>query len=179
MRALLLGLVVATTLVAAEAANAGCWATVGLAPPPPGTSPGEVWAAEITVLQHGRNPLPDAATARPRVTIVNTETGARKRFTAMPTDVSRGLYEASVVFPSVGSWRYEVFDGFTPHCAQTHTFSAVSIGGGTSAGGPRAPEAQSLPVWAFVSGGVLLLLGALGSAALVASRRGLARRGRA
>jgi hypothetical protein len=120
------------------------------------------------------------------VTIVNTETGARKRFTAVPTDVSRGVYEASVVFPSAGSWRYEVFDGFTPHCAQTHTFAAVSIGHGASPAGPPGPEAQSpgpeaqsVPLWALVAGGVLLL-GALGSAAVIASRRGgLARRGEA
>jgi hypothetical protein len=179
MRALLLGVVVVTTLVAAEAASAGCWATVGLAAPPPGTAPGEAWAAEITVLQHGRNPLPEAAKARPQVTIVNADTGTRKTFTAVPTDVSRGVYEASVVFPSAGSWRYEVFDGFTPYCAQTHTSSAVSIGGGASASGPGGPEAESFPLWAAVGGGILLL-GALGAAAFVASRRsGLPRGGQA
>src|SRR6266542_3887463 len=87
MRALLLGVVVVTTLVAAE--------------------------------------------ARPQVTIVNADTGARKTFTAVPTDVSRGVYEASVVFPSAGSWRYEVFDGFTPYLrADAHVLGRLDRGRG-------------------------------------------------
>jgi hypothetical protein len=61
MRKALIGTVVLAALAFAAPASAGCWATAGLAPPSEGTAAGQVWTARITVLQHGRNPLPDAA----------------------------------------------------------------------------------------------------------------------
>jgi hypothetical protein len=164
-----------TAFVYAAPANAGCWATAGLAPPPAGTAPGEAWIAQVTILQHGRNPLPDAAQARPTVTIRSAATGKKFSFTAVPIDVGRGLYEARVVFPSAGRWSYAVFDSFTSWngakapCARTHTFAPVEIGGGSSAGrasigGSKAsaaavaPDADGgqFPVWLVVVGGVLV-----------------------
>src|ERR671914_112659 len=71
MRRLLLTTLVLAGLAYPEVAGAGCWATVTLAPPPAGTAAGDVWTARLTVLQHGRNPLPDAADARPTLTISN------------------------------------------------------------------------------------------------------------
>jgi hypothetical protein len=180
MRPAIVGVIVLAFLAVAAPASAGCFATVGLAPPPAGTAAGAVWTAEITVLHHGQNPLPDAADAKPTLTIVNTTTGARETFTATASDPAAGRYEASVVFPSAGSWRYEVFDGFTSMegeavpCAQTHTFNAVEIGspGGTAGetpasgggvGATSAATADGFPVWPL-AGGVLgaLLLAAVG-----------------
>ena len=159
MRTILVGCLVAATLLGAEAASAGCWATVGLAPPPAATAPGDVWVAKITVLQHGQHALPNAAEARPTLTITNADTGERRTFTALPTDTSRGAYEARVVFPAAGTWRYEVFDGFVSSeegwsCAQTHTFAALPIDG-TPAAGPPAPAGESFPAWQVVVGGLL------------------------
>jgi hypothetical protein len=177
MRTLVLGGVLAGALVFPTPASAGCWATVGLAPPPVGTAAGDVWAAKITVLQHGANPLPDAAAATPRLTIVNRATGQRRTFPARATDPSAGTYAARVVFPSGGTWSYQVFDGFTSWnddpapCAQTHTFKDVEIGGPGSGGGaggtPAAPTAATtpaaeFPVWPVAGAFAALVLTAVG-----------------
>ena len=166
MRKALIGGVVLAALAFAAPAGAGCWATAGLSPPPTGMGSGEVWTAEITVLQHGRNPLPDAGDATPAITIVNADMGARKRFTAKPTDPSAGRYEAQVVFPSAGTWRYEVFDGFTrwdgraAPCARTHTFSSVEICGPGAASG-SGPGSGSFPVWPVAGGFAAFLLASI------------------
>lgn len=179
MRKALLGAIAVAALAFAAPASAGCWATAGLAPPPAGTAAGDVWTAKLTILQHGRNPLPDAADAKPTVTIVNQASGERQTFTARSTDAAAGRYEAQVVFPSAGTWRYEVFDGFTSWngqpapCAKTHTFAAAQIGGpgagSRSGGGPPksvagpskavAVDTRAFPVWP-VAGGVGALLAA-------------------
>ena len=161
MRKALLGGVLLAAFTFASPAGAGCWATVGLAPPPKGLAAGETWAAEIKVLQHGRNPLPDAGDAKPTVTISNRATDDRETFTAKSVDPGAGLYEAKVVFPSPGVWDYEVYDGFTSYngeeapCAQTHTFAEVRIGGSAP------PSSASAFPFATLGGGLgaLLLIG--------------------
>jgi hypothetical protein len=165
MRKALIGTAVLAALAFAAPASAGCWATAGLASPPEGIAAGEVWTARITVLQHGRNPLPDAANATPKVSIVNGATGARKTFTAKASDPAAGRYEARVVFPSAGTWSYEVFDGFTSWngrpapCARTHTFASVQIGGPGAASGSGS---DTFPVWPVAGGVGALLAAALG-----------------
>jgi hypothetical protein len=155
MRKALIGGAVLVALTFAAPASGGCWATAGLAAPPEGTAAGQVWTAQITVLQHGRNPLPDARDATPRVTIVNSSTGVRKTFTAEPSNPGAGRYEARVVFPSAGTWSYKVFDGFTSWdgrpapCARTHTFASVQIGGPDAAPGVGS---GSFPLWPVVGG---------------------------
>jgi hypothetical protein len=171
---LVLMVVVTAALAQAAAAVAGCWATVGLAPPPKGIEAGETWTAEITVLQHGRNPLPDAADARPRLTIRSDATGERRTFTGRPNG-EPGVYEAQVVFPSAGAWRYEVFDGFTSWdgepapCAQTHTFAAVSIGG-PGGGGAGLAGGSGTPLWPWL-GAAFAALAVLAGGALLLRRR--------
>ncbi len=184
MRKALIGGVLVVALMSAAPASAGCWATVGLAPPPSETWAGDVWTAQITVLQHGQNPLPDARDASPKVTIVNRANGESRTFVAKASDPAAGRYVARVVFPSAGRWSYEVFDGFTSWngdpapCAQTHSFAAVQIGGpGAAAGGgsgdasaanaaARSSEAAStdggaLPLWALLGGLGAILAGAI------------------
>jgi hypothetical protein len=144
----------AAALALPAAAVAGGWATAGVGPPPPNTGPGDPWNAEITVLQHGVTPLDGIS---PAVIIRNDDTGATKRFAAKPTG-EPGKYVATVVFPSAGTWRYEVFDGFTQHGgARTHTFAPVDIG----TDGSAANRGVSLP---RIGVGVLAagLLGAIG-----------------
>ncbi|MGH2921305.1 MAG: hypothetical protein ACRDKU_04475 [Gaiellaceae bacterium] len=150
MRILLVAGVLIGALTHAAPAAAGCMATAGLAPPPAGTAPGEAWTAEITILQHGINPLPNARDAEPKVTIVHQETGKKQAFTARPSDPARGRYEATVIFPFGGTWTYEVFDDFPEaQCARTHKFGAVEIGGPTAASGSGG---GGFPLWPLIAG---------------------------
>jgi hypothetical protein len=192
MRRLLIVALAAGALVQAGTASAGCWATVGLAPPPDGITPGDTWTARMTVLQHGRTPLPDAKTAQPTLTIRN-DSGATRTFVARPTK-DPTVFEAAVVFPSAGSWRYEVFDGFTTWqgepapCAQTHTFSAVAVGGAPAGGGehpasdpapapaePIVASAESsgdgFPVWPVVGSALAALAAFVLGAGAIRRRR--------
>ncbi|HKI24339.1 MAG TPA: FixH family protein [Gaiellaceae bacterium] len=114
-------------LAAPTSALAGGWATAGLSPPDGGVGAGDTWNAQVNILQHGETPL---AGVSPTVTIRNTATGEAKTFDAKPTDEA-GVYVAKVVFPSEGTWSYEVYDGFTQYGgAKTHTFGSVDIGTG-------------------------------------------------
>ncbi len=181
MRTRLIAATVLAALGAPGAAYAGCAATVGLAPPPAGLQPGETWRAEMLVKQHGVRPLP---AAEPTLTIVNDETGERKTFAARKTDTV-GVYRADVVFPSTGPWRYEAYDGFVAkdgswNCAQTHTFSAITIGGEGAATPPPAQPAQAAPSPAAddgMSGALAVALAVaivalgLGAAVLLGRRR--------
>jgi len=127
-------------LAAAAPAAAGCWATVGLTPLPDVGS-GETWTANVTVLQHGRTPMADAA---PAVLIENAATGESRTFPAALLDGAKGLYGAAVVFPAPGRWNVAVRDGFPwPECVHTHTFGSFSIAAGVP---PGEPPAEAAPV---------------------------------
>src|SRR6266508_2503607 len=103
-------------LALAGTASAGGWATAGLSPPSGGIGPGDTWNAVVTILQHGQTPL---VGMRPTVTIRN-HAGKALTFPARPTG-KPGVYLAKVKFPSAGTWRYEVYDGFTLYGGQkTH-----------------------------------------------------------
>jgi hypothetical protein len=161
VRRLVMLLVPLALLVAAPPAFAGGWATVGLSSTPAGTPPGEPWNVDITVLQHGRTPLEGVT---PTVHISSGDT--TKNFVAEPTG-KPGVYRAQVVFPTAGSWKYEVHDGFVSDFA--HTFPAVEIGGGGSPAAPAPDAAQPAPAPAPDDGGIAAgwLLGA-GAALLLA-----------
>ena len=102
----------------APAAQAGCWAEVTLSSLP--TT--RIWAVNVTPLQHGRTPLPNA---KPRIEIRHGS-GAWKSFAARRT-AKPGVFRARVVFPTAGRWRFRVWDGFEPVCARYHTYAAVTI----------------------------------------------------
>ena len=121
-------------LACASAALAGGWATVKLSSSPKGLTALEPWVVDITVLQHGLASQP-LCCVKPTVTIrrvapVRSTSAAGKRsltFRARPTSRT-GVYRARILFPGAGTWRYEVFDGFTAYGgARTHTFPAVKI----------------------------------------------------
>jgi hypothetical protein len=64
-----------------------------------------------------------------RVASMRSTSAIRKplTFSARPTSRT-GVYRARVVFPSAGTWRYEVFDAFTEYGgARTHKFAPVRI----------------------------------------------------
>jgi hypothetical protein len=150
MKRLLFGLTLLALALSASAA-AGGWATLQLSSVPDGTKAGGTWTPELTILQHGRTPLNDVVP----VIMISDGDGASKTFTAKPTGTP-GTYRAEVTFPSGGSWRYQIWDGFS----QTHTYAPVTIAAPDGGGFPRVP----------VGGAALAALG-LGALALIARRR--------
>ena len=134
MRKQLIVFTAALTLVSASTALAGGWATVKLSSSPKGLSAGEPWVVDIRVLQHGLASQPLCCLS-PTVTIrkvaaarsSSSSSAVSKTFRARSTG-RIGFYRARVVFPSAGTWRYEVFDGFTRYSgARTHKFAPVEV----------------------------------------------------
>jgi hypothetical protein len=139
-------------------AMGGGWATVGLSSTPDGLGPGETWAVEIEVLQHGQTPLEGV---QPAVTITERETPAEQTFRAMPTETP-GVYRAEVVFPGAGEWEYAIDDGFT----RTHAYPPVRVGRGGEAAAPATPQG---PVSSTSDGAPWARLGATLAAGLLAA----------
>jgi hypothetical protein len=125
--------VAAVALVCASTALAGGWATVKLSSTPRALSAGEPWVVNITVLQHGLASQPLSGLS-PTVTIrkaaarsTASRAGVSRTFKARPTS-RPGVYRARVVFPSAGTWHYEVYDAFTLYGgARTHRFAPVRV----------------------------------------------------
>ena len=113
-------------------AYAGGWATVELGAAPGGLVAGEPWRVELIVKQHGVTPL---AGVTPSVKIDNGE-GVVKTFAARPTG-RVGTYVAVVEFPSGGTWKTRIYDGFTD--AVPHRLSPLTV----------APAAGSTPASEF------------------------------
>jgi len=156
---------IAAALAVPTAATAGGWATVGFDPPPEGLQPGEPWEVDLTVLQHGRTPLEGV---RPRVIVEEDAGDEQSTFPARPTG-KPGVYRASVVFESAGTWKIAVDDDF----AATHRFPAVEIGGGGKKGATEPVAAINTAAAAPPSAGddgpdLLLAFGAAAVAALAA-----------
>jgi hypothetical protein len=148
-------LVLAIAAIAAPAASAGGWATVGLSSlPPSGLEPNQAWPVDITVLQHGQTPL---AGVTPVVRLRDDGGKVVKSFTAAPTGKA-GVYHAVVRFPGEGTYSYEVYDGFTQYGgAQTHTFKPVVIGAGDG-GFPYGWLALALGLAASLAAATILTL---------------------
>ena len=118
----LVGLAVAPAGQASSpAARAGCWATVKLSSMPTGL----IWNVKVTPLQHGRTQLPNA---KPRIEIRRGT--ARWLVFAARRTAKAGVFRARVVFPSAGTWRLRVWDGFEPNCARFHTYAPVTVSSG-------------------------------------------------
>jgi hypothetical protein len=148
MKRLLLGLALAGLLLPV-AATAGGFATVQLSSLPAGTDAGGTWTPTMTILQHGVTPLDGL---QPAVRITDTAVKIQT-FAARPAG-EPGTYVADVRFPSAGTWRYEIWDGFL----QTHTYSPVTIGDGGAASFPTGPAAGVLLGAMALVGGALVLL---------------------
>jgi len=149
MKRLLLGLALAGLLLPA-AATAGGFATVQLSSLPAGTDAGGTWTPTMTILQHGVTPL-DGLQPAVRITDQN---GEITTFAATRTGKT-GTYVADVSFPSAGTWRYEIWDGFS----QTHTYAPVTIGDGGGEGTfPTAPLAGAALIAIALAGAAYLML---------------------
>jgi hypothetical protein len=122
--------VLAVALAFPATALGGGYATLGLQSLPEGIEPGESWAAEFTVLAHGRTPFLEG---HPSVTLERAGGELVGTFAARLVNDS-GLYRAQVVFPERGRYEYVIDDGYS----QQHTFPPVTVG---DAGGDPAPSA--------------------------------------
>jgi hypothetical protein len=129
---------VLAVLVPAEAAQAGGWATVELGRAPSGLVAGTPWRVELIVKQHGITPMEGV---KPSIRIVNGA-GVERTFAARPTGRA-GHYVAEVSFPSAGTWRARIFDGFTD--AVPHRIAALKVGAGSEAPG-RFPWDQAIMI---------------------------------
>jgi hypothetical protein len=110
-------------LVPAGVARAGGWATVELGEAPSGIVAGTPLRMELIVKQHGITPMRGV---HPSVRIANAA-GVERTFAARPTGRA-GVYVVDVTFPSAGTWRARVFDGFTD--AVPHRIPALTVGTG-------------------------------------------------
>jgi hypothetical protein len=116
--AVLLPLVAA--LLVPAGAQAGGWATVELGDAPSGIVAGTPWRVELIVKQHGVTPLD---VARPSLRIDDGH-GVVRTFSARRTGTV-GTYVADVTFPSAGTWRTRIFDGWTD--ATPHRLSPIAV----------------------------------------------------
>jgi hypothetical protein len=118
-------------------AYAGGWATVELGEAPGGLVAGEPWRVELIVKQHGVTPMEGVT---PSVRIDNGE-GVVQTFRARPT--SRvGTYVAEVTFPSGGTWRTRIYDGFAD--AFPHRLSSLSVAPAAAPAGSEFPWPQAV-----------------------------------
>jgi hypothetical protein len=151
--ALLVLLALAAT---AGTAHAGGWATVELGSPPGKIVAGEPWRVELIVKQHGITPL-DGVTPSVRI---DDGDGVVRTFEARPAG-RPGTYVAEVTYPSTGTWKTRLFDGFTD--ATPHRLAPIEVTGGSApASAPGAPWPQItaiaalallwLAAWIVVSG---------------------------
>lgn len=137
----------ALSLLVPAAAAAGGFATVQLSSTPAGLTAGETWSVDLTVLQHGRTPLDGIA---PEIRVWSD--GGPTGFRAVPTG-QPGVYHANVAFPQAGSWRWEIWDGFS----QTHTYAPAEIAPPEAA--PRAGDGAPLWPWLVAAAGAVGLAG--------------------
>ena len=154
MRRLVMPLAFALALMAAPAAHAGGWATVGLDQPLGDPRAGEAWSVNVEVLQHGVTPMTGV---QPRVRIMRGND--QLDFPARPTGKA-GIYTATLRFPSEGRWSYRVFDGFTD--VEPHLFPAVTVapsGAAAAAAGSTGDEGLPWPQLLTLLGIALLGLG--------------------
>lgn len=159
MRSLVAICAAAIALAAVCAAQAGGFATVGVAPLPTGVDAGETWSTEVTILQHGRTPL---AGLEPLVIVREQGSGLERTFRATPSE-EPGVYDARVVFPEAGDWNVRVETGWWGEGGLT--FGPVAIGDGTGV----AADPEPFPVAPLAV--LVLVVAVLAAAALVARRR--------
>jgi hypothetical protein len=108
MRWSILAALIAVALSALGAQVAFAWpddTTASLSTTPTDIDAGQPWVVDISFVSNGS--ILKADSIKPVVTIRNVQTGETQRFQSAPTAVT-GVYEATVVFPSAGTWSYSV-----------------------------------------------------------------------
>lgn len=86
-------------------AMAGGWAVITLESLPTDVAAGQPQTVRFTVRQHGRTLMPDL---EPTITARNAANGDSLLIDALPVNGSPGYYEATLTFPSGGSWEWSI-----------------------------------------------------------------------
>ena len=121
--------IVALVLLLLPAAAEAKGTNVRISSAPNGTDAGEPWTTLITITMPPKEPLVGVA---PKMII--RKGSVRETFPAVRT-ARKGVYRATVVFPSRGEWTYGVEDGmdkFEPGIGRVHRFPPVTIAAGQS-----------------------------------------------
>jgi len=129
--------------------------------PAGGLSAGDKWNPTVYVTID-RQPVEPAQWTggqmpRPQVVAIETTTGKRLTYTLKPTG-KPGYFSGTVVFPSSGTWRYELDSHYSDRVYQYRPVTIAPSGSG-----------WSLPA---IGGGAALALVAAGGAFLLWRRRG-------
>jgi hypothetical protein len=149
--------------------------SVALSAGPPGLDPGDTWNAKLLV--HGEPELLKMAV--PSITIRNLGSGESRTFAAKQANGKAPdgqlVYRVNVVFPSEGSWRYTLVDGFSDREYEGGTIT-IGTPAGAPTSAPSRPEPVAaaddggFPVWPVASGAAAFVLLAI-AAALAVRRR--------
>ena len=123
-------------LAAPATAHAGGWATVQLDRPLGAIEPGKPTRVGLIVKQHGITPLDDA---RPSL-VIDDGRGAVHTFQAHHAG-RPGTYVATVTFPTAGTWKTRIFDGWTD--ATPHRLAPIEV---PRAAAPVTAAAAERPV---------------------------------
>ena len=110
-------------------AQAGGWATVELGEAPSGLVAGKPWRVELIVKQHGITPMADV---KPSITIVN-DAGVVAHVPRAPDRPASATTSPTCTFPSAGTWRARISDGFTD--VTPHRISTLNVASATAAPG--------------------------------------------
>ncbi len=176
---LVLVVVLLITLVAGPVL-AGGWAEVTIDQLPSEIRAGESIQLSFMVLQHGKTPVhflgeSDLAVI-PLITGTHTKTGESVEFTAVPVKNEVGRFQASIIFPAEGKWRWTI----TPNPLVGETefkplivlpeLRAPVVQAETAAVSTGTAEAAKLPAVLPWVGGLLLIMG-LGLIGFFVSRR--------
>jgi len=143
-------------------------AQASLSTSPAGTSAGGTWTVDVSFVSSGQILAVD--NLHPSLVIKNVVTGERRTFQTRST-AETGVWRASVIFPSEGSWTYSVIVGGS---GMTFDYPPVSIGPATAAVTPPtgAPAGPVPTVFAL-----LAVMAVAGAGGVIVARRSM-RRGR-
>lgn len=164
IRRAVLGVVAIAAMAVPATAGAGGFATVGLQGLPTDVRAGVPWAAEFTVLGHGRRALPELS---PTVTITRADGTGARTFTATETE-RPGVYRANVVFPANGSWSMVISEW---KGSPGHTFGTVDVGGASRPAASAGATPDHDGPWGALLAALAAGLLAGGAAALLQRRR--------
>ena len=177
---LLMLVVVLLMAVGAGSVLAGGWAEITMDDLPGEIHAGESVQLSFMVLQHGKTPVhflgdSDLAVV-PLVTGTNAKTGESVEFTAVPVKNEVGRFQANVIFPSDGEWRWTITPnplvGTTEFAPLTvlPELKAPVVQAETAAVSTGTAEAAGLSAVLPWAGGLLLIVG-LGLMGFLVSRR--------
>lgn len=160
IRFLLVGLIALVAALAVPSlALAGGWAVVTLDRMPEGITAGQPVLLGMMVRQHGRSPL---QAEEIQIEASHAETGQAVKFSALP-DGQPGHYQAELLFPEPGLWKWKVASGLFPIF---QPLPALEVAGGAQPGASTRSEPSSGGI--RTPGRAAVLLGALALLAFAA-----------